>query len=563
MKGIIRKVEVDNAADELLIDVNNHNRNSYEFRISTDALFQPTLLMELGRNKVLVNPIYDNAVRAHLLYGYYQCDATNAISYQNSVLGWYPFGGQQVFFYDTTHFNGNYAETSRKNIKFSAGSKDVYLNFLKETVFPSVELSLALSIGYSAVVASRLSSTYDLGTIIVNLCGISSTGKSTAEMLMCSPFACPEFSNNDDSLCFTANSTQNALFSMINGIHGVPFVVDDITTNKTLNLTQMIYDLSTGNPKARCNGDGTLRDGGYGWSGIAITSSETSILDSTAQNQGLKVRVLHTQGITWTKDAAEAELVKRTVRQNYGWTGKDFALYVASIPYQTLCDKFDESCEVVKNLMQKKDALTSRLANKFAVIHLTVELLNEAFQYGLSAKDITERIVKCEQDSFEERDNAKIAYDHVVDFIAQNSSHFDIDVQYSKQQYYNTIFAKGTVYGKIYKFDDLWKVYLSTSHTDALLMSKGLDELKWIRKMWVSRGITEGDTDHNNKRKCFNGTVVRCDVFTIKGGIVMPTPEIPKPEITTTEPPQNPPVSDYSVDDSAEIDKFFGGDDED
>ena len=43
----------------------------------------------------------------------------------------------------------------------------------------------------------------------------------------------------------------------------------------------------------------------------------------------------------------------------------------------------------------------------------------------------------------------------------------------------------------------------------------------------------------------------------------MPTPEIPKPEITTTEPPQNPPVSDYSVDDSAEIDKIFGGNDED
>jgi hypothetical protein len=519
--------------------------------------------MELGRNKVLVNPIYENAVRAHLLYGYYQCDATNAISYQNSVLGWYPFGGQQVFFYDTTHFNGNHAETSRKNVKFSAGSKKVYLDFLKKTVFPSVELSLALSIGYSAVVASRLSTTYDLGTIIINLCGISSTGKSTAEMLMCSPFACPEFSNNDDSLCFTANSTQNALFSMINGIHGVPFVVDDITTNKTLNLTQMIYDLSTGNPKARCNGDGTLRDGGYGWSGIAITSSETPILDSTAQNQGLKVRVLHTQGITWTKDAAEAELVKRTVRQNYGFTGKDFALYVASIPYETLCEKFDESCEVVKNLMQKKDALTSRLANKFAVIHLTVELLNEAFKYGLSANDITERIVRCEQESFEERDNATIAYDHVIDFIAQNYSHFDIELNCEKLKHFNTTYAKGTVYGKIYKFDDFWKVYILTTQTDALLKSKQLDELKWIRKMWVSRGITEGDKDHNNKQKCLRGKKLRYDVFTIKGGIVTPTPEIPKPEITTTAPPQDTPVSDYSVDDSAEIDKIFGGDDED
>jgi hypothetical protein len=213
--------------------------------------------------------------------------------------------------------------------------------------------------------------------------------------------------------------------------------------------------------------------------------------------------------------------------------------------------------------MQKKDALSSRLANKYAVIHLTVKLLNETFEYGLSAKDITERIVRCEQESFEERDNAKIAYDHIVDFIAQNYSHFNIKVAYEKLKHYNSTEAKGTVYGHIYKFDDFWKVYIFTSQTDTILKNKGLDELKWIRKMWVSRGITEGDKDHNNKQKCLRGKKLRYDVFTIKGGIVTPTPEIPKPEITTTAPPQDAPVSDYSVDDSAAIDKLFGGDDED
>jgi hypothetical protein len=36
------------------------------------------------------------------------------------------------------------------------------MQFLKDTVFPSTELSLALTIGYSAVVASRLGKEKDL-----------------------------------------------------------------------------------------------------------------------------------------------------------------------------------------------------------------------------------------------------------------------------------------------------------------------------------------------------------------------------------------------------------------
>lgn len=165
---------------------------------------------------------------------------------------------------------------------------------------------------------------------MVNLCGTSSTGKSTAEMLMCSPFMNPEIGKKK-GLCFSANSTQNAMFALIDGIFGVPFVIDDITTNPNINLLQFIYTLASGSNKNRLNGDSSLRDDGCGWSGVAVTSSESCVLDNISQYQGLKVRVLHTQGIQWTKNAAEAELVKRTVRKNFGFTGKDFAMYVSTI----------------------------------------------------------------------------------------------------------------------------------------------------------------------------------------------------------------------------------------
>ena len=291
------------------------------------------------------------------------------------------------------------------------------------------------------------------------------------------------------------------------------------------------------------------------------TSSETPILDYALQNQGLKVRVLHTQGITWTKDANEAELVKRTVRKHYGFTGKEFAHYVESLPFETLCEKFEASCEAVTSLMTKKDALSSRLANKFAVIHLTVNLLNEAFGYGLSADAITERIVRCEQETFEERDNATKAFYLVVDFITQKSTHFDIETHLYASRIHGDLFANGERYGKIFKYDDAWKIYILASKTNELLKSQGMDELKWIRREWNRRGITEGDCDHTTKQKSYKGSRARYDCFIIPGGIAPPTSEMPTPPTTPTI-PQDTPISTYTVDDTKALNQVYGGNDE-
>ena len=111
------------------------------------------------------------------------CIFNGRIEYENHCLGWYPFQGQEYYFFDKTDFNGTKATTDREKMLFQSGNRNVYMQFLQDTVFPSTVLSLALTIGYSAVVVSRLRKEFDLGTIIVNLCGISSTGKSTAEMI--------------------------------------------------------------------------------------------------------------------------------------------------------------------------------------------------------------------------------------------------------------------------------------------------------------------------------------------------------------------------------------------
>jgi hypothetical protein len=115
----------------------------------------------LAQNGIIASPWYEGPYIQHLLYTRQKCFEQDCIVYQNKVLGWYEFEGRPYYFYNETDFGGNHAICSRKEIEFSKGSRETYMQFLKETVFPSTELSLALTIGYSAVVASRLSKEKD------------------------------------------------------------------------------------------------------------------------------------------------------------------------------------------------------------------------------------------------------------------------------------------------------------------------------------------------------------------------------------------------------------------
>mgnify|MGYP004700316043 FL=1 len=372
--------------DLIEIEVNDHNINffSFNFPISCVYEFKKTLA-ELAKHRLLLPRWIEEYVPDYLIYWYNLCLKKNHVEYRHSSLGWFNHNGQDVFLYDKSNFNGISSVSDRQNFSFSKGDKETYLNFLNDFIYPVPSLSLALSIGYSAVVASRLKDISDTGVIIVNLCGASSTGKTTAEQLLVSPFACPRISNKD-SLIKTFSSTTNALYAGMSGINGLPIVLDDVTTAPYIDLANLIYTIASGEEKSRCTSDGKIRNDGSGWSGLVVISSETPIQDAKRQNQGLQVRVIQTQGITWTPSAEAAEYIKRIVLQNYGFTGKEFAEYVQSLSIDSLYSIYEKSQKTVDSLMLKHDNLTDRLASKYAIIHLTITLMDEFFRQCLKCR---------------------------------------------------------------------------------------------------------------------------------------------------------------------------------
>ncbi len=512
---IIRRIDDDTRADELCISVNDHNQHSYEFTVPVTVIVDyPTLLATFVGKSLALSYYMGQSLSEYLMNDYRECQQANRIEYCHTQLGWYTYRGQEYFLYDQTKIGNTLSKCTRTNFRFTSGDESKYRQFLAETVYPEPTLALALSIGYAAPVVSRLRDYADTGTIIVNLCGASSTGKTTVEQLLVSPFACPTESNKD-GLIRTFHATSNAIFAGLDGVCGLPIVLDDVTTNPNIDLPNLIYTLASGEQKGRCTSEGTLRQDGNGWHGVVVISSETPIQEHFSQNQGLKVRVLQTQGITWTPDAKTAELIKRTVKGNYGFTGRDFAEFVGSIPYDELCVRFDLAQDKVHTLMPLRDGLSDRLEAKYATIYLTVELMNEFFALTLNADELLSILLQPEQDGVKDRDISLKALEVVKAFITKKHSHFTL--------IHDTVFrnemdrgASGDSYGYIRVKKNCREVGILPSVLKTELKTNGINEIATVLDRWRQKGVTDCEKGRYDKQVSFGGNRQRYTVFLLQ-----------------------------------------------
>lgn len=411
-----------------------------------------------------------------------------------------------------------------------------------------------MAIGYSATLVSRLKRKLGFGTLIVNFSGASSTGKTTAQELLISPYGCPEASN-EGGLVHTFNATQNFINSSLNGIHGLPVALDDTTSNPYINLGQMIYTIASGNEKGRLNGDGTPKLSPLsGWSGTVIISSETPITDQSYVSQGQNCRVLSADGIRWTPDAETAEYIKRTVRENYGFTGIKFADYISKISIDDLYSQYIIAREKVKPLMQKRDNLSDRLEAQYAAIYQTVEAMNACFGLTLSPEELLGILLAPEQSKVEERSPGAKGLDLILSFVREKSTHFD---RHYRIPYHRSddVFASGDRYGQIYLYENSWELIIPCKKVDEILKTNKFYETQTAKSKWKADGWTKCETG----RVDIKSGGIRCIHF------IFPNEEIPfelpaeeeVPVYPTRTVPTSTPVDDYEVDDTEALNEVL------
>ena len=144
-------------------------------------------------------------------------------------------------------------------------------------------------LGTVAAFAGPVLALTGLDTCGINLSGLSSSGKTTAQRLAASAWGSPTVGAG---LLQSMRTTDNALESLSQTSSGTVLALDELAHVEGRVLGRMIYSLAGGLGKARMTSGAALR-GRYGWSTFLLLSGECSLEEKVRGDGG-----------TWTAGAA-------------------------------------------------------------------------------------------------------------------------------------------------------------------------------------------------------------------------------------------------------------------
>lgn len=294
----------------------------------------------------------------------------------------------------TPSFLGNRAVGAKSKYcgKLQIGKKGKYQTWKKlveEEVLGNTPLEFILAVAGSGILVDYLREKVQVENIIVSLVGESSSGKTSAGLLMVSCGAKP--SSQGDSLVLNFSDTQNALLATIPSSY--PVLIDEGSLC-TYNPTKLLYSLSMGKEKKRLTKDLEKAETGCFNTAIAITS-EKSMIGIADENTGLLVRVLEIENEVWTKSAESADRIKNTVSNNYGWLIPKLAEYILDLEQECGQEEIVSAYwDWHKFLIESAktqgfyNSLTERACKQYALILMSASLIMSVMDIELNTDEI-------------------------------------------------------------------------------------------------------------------------------------------------------------------------------
>jgi hypothetical protein len=78
-------------------------------------------------------------------------------------------------------------------------------------------------------------------------------------------------------------ATENALWALVGTYCNLPIVVDELTNQTSAQASALVYSVSQGEPKQRCNADGTLKENTTKWSTILMASGNSQLSEKISR----------------------------------------------------------------------------------------------------------------------------------------------------------------------------------------------------------------------------------------------------------------------------------------
>jgi hypothetical protein len=181
-------------------------------------------------------------------------------------------------------------------------------------------------IGVIAAFAGPILSLVRLDTCGINLSGLSSGGKTTAQRLAVSAWSSPRVG---DGLLQSMRTTENAVEALAQRSSGTVLALDEMAHVDGKVISRLIYSIAGGVGKSRMTAAATLK-GQYSWATFAVISGECSLEDKVRQDggqwmAGMAVRIpdIDVTAVNRAVDQATRDIIDG-VNRNYGHAGPAF-----------------------------------------------------------------------------------------------------------------------------------------------------------------------------------------------------------------------------------------------
>ncbi|MGJ5029090.1 DUF927 domain-containing protein [Bradyrhizobium sp. HKCCYLS2038] len=226
---------------------------------------------------------------------------------------------------------------------------------------------LGVLCGFAGVVQSLAG----LDSCGINLSGLSSSGKTTAQRLAVSPWTSPSIGAG---LLQSMRSTENAIEVLAQAASGTVLALDELAHADGRAVARLIYAIAGGQGKARLTAGALLKQR-YAWSTYAVLSSECSLeekvrSDGASWIAGMAVRIVDVD-VTDVDRTVPTELMRAIagVEKHFGHAGPFFVAKLIERQRHHATDVLrEEIIEAARKLAgPKSDAARLRAATCLAL----------------------------------------------------------------------------------------------------------------------------------------------------------------------------------------------------
>ena len=398
-----------------------------------------------------------------------------AVQYSSSKLGWIK---KEFLPYDTEiTFDGD----SRFRQLFESigehGNRDKWYEHVKDLRKTGrMETKLMLAASFASVLIHQIGAL----PFFVDLWGETEGGKTVTLMLAASVWANPA----ESAYIGDFKTTDVALEAKANMLNHLPMILDDTSKkNRRIeeNFEGVVYDLCSGKGKTRSNRDIGINAENH-WNNCILTNGERPLTSYVNQGGAIN-RILEIE--CGEKVYADPQQTADTLKQNYGFAGKDFVEVIKAMGADAVREiqkDFQEQLFDDEKMQKQSISLSIILtADKIAT-----DTLFKDGQY-ISIDEAKKVLI----DRNELSDNER-CYRYIMDKVAMNGMRFDDDTNCEK-------------WGII---KDGYAVFYTQS-LDELCKIGGFSKkafLSWANK----KNLLSHSNGANTKPTRINGTVCKC-----------------------------------------------------